>query len=480
MTKPADSQLTYTRRQILRMTSGVTGVAALASLVGTKAMAERRITPGLPDLPHFTPRAKRIIYLFQHGAPSQLDMFDYKPALLEKSGTKLPDSVRKGQRLTAMSNNMASLTVAPSRYKFKQHGESGAWVSELLPHTAKVADHLCFIKTMHTEAINHDPGCTFAQTGTQLVGRPSIGSWMSYGMGSENADLPTYMVLLSKGPVAGQTLAHRFWGNGFLPSTHQGVALQSSGDPVLYLSDPPGFSRDMRRRYLDHLGELNRVEHGRAGDPEIETRISQYEMAFRMQSSVPELADVSSEPDHVFDMYGPDSRTPGTYAANCLLARRLCERGVRFVQLFHRGWDHHNNLPKDLPPQCQGTDQPSAALVKDLHDRGLLEDTLVVWGGEFGRTVYSQGRLEDDFGRDHHPRCFTMWVAGGGIKGGISYGKTDDYCYNVVENPVSFHDLHATLLHCLGIDHENLTFPFQGRDFRLTDVEGIVQEDILA
>ena len=380
-----------------------------------------------------------------------------------------------------MSNAQTTLPVAPSRFEFRQHGESGAWLSELLPHTGRMADELCFIRTMHTEAINHDPACTFAQTGTQLVGRPSIGSWLSYGLGSENSDLPAYVVLMSRGAIGGQPLAHRFWGSGFMPSAHQGVPLRASGDPVLYLSDPPGFDRGMRRRFLDSLEHLNQLEHTRSGDPEIETRIKQYEMAFRMQASVPELADISDEPDHIFELYGPDSRKPGTYAANCVLARRLCERGVRFVQLFHRGWDHHNNLPKRLPDLCLDTDQASAALVQDLKDRGLLEETLVVWGGEFGRTVYAQGQLmAEDFGRDHHPRCFTIWLAGGGIQPGLVYGQTDDYGYNIVENPISFHDLHATLLYCLGIDHTDLTFAYQGRDFRLTDVEGDLVEDILA
>ena len=438
---------------------------------------------GLPGFPNFTAKAKRVIYLFQSGAPSQMDLFDYKPALADLRGTELPDSIRKGQRLTGMTSTQTSFPVAPSKYKFARHGQSGAWLSELLPHTAKVADRLCFVKSLHTEAINHDPAVTFFQTGAQLAGRPSIGSWLAYGLGSENRDLPAFVAMISQGSgnPNDQPLYDRLWGSGFLPSKYQGVKFRSVGDPVLYLSNPEGLDQAARRRFLDDLSQLNQLKLDEAGDPEISTRIAQYELAYRMQTSVPELTDVSQEPEHIFEAYGPDSRKPGTFAANCLLARRLVERGVRFVQLFHRGWDQHTNLPKQIAGQCRDTDQPSAALVEDLAQRGLLDDTLVVWGGEFGRTVYCQGKLTaEDYGRDHHPRCFTMWLAGGGIKPGTSYGTTDDYCYNIAENPVHVHDLHATLLHCLGIDHTKLTFKFQGRYHRLTDVHGKVVGEILA
>jgi hypothetical protein len=369
--------------------------------------------------------------------------------------------------------------VVPSLFKFAQHGQSGVWVSELMPHTAKIVDELCFIRSMHTEAINHDPAITFFQTGAQIAGRPSIGAWLAYGLGSENQDLPAFVVLITQGG-GDQPLYDRLWGSGFLPTRYQGVKFRSVGDPVLYLSDPEGFDKGMRRDYLDSLSKLNQLKLQEFGDPEIATRISQYEMAFRMQSSVPELADLSKEPEHVFNLYGEDARKPGTFAANCLLARRLAERGVRFIQLFHRGWDQHGKLPRDLARQCRATDQASAALVLDLKERGLLDDTLVIWGGEFGRTVYCQGRLtEDDYGRDHHPRCFTMWMTGGGFKPGIAYGETDDFSYNVTKDPVHVHDLHATLLHCLGIDHTKLTFKYQGRHFRLTDVHGEVVSKLL-
>ncbi|HEY3965110.1 MAG TPA: DUF1501 domain-containing protein [Planctomycetaceae bacterium] len=472
------------------------GSAALASLLEPQLFADdapagRRETKptgeeslgGLPGFPNFPGKAKRVIYLFQSGAPSQMDLFDHKPGLADLRGTELPDSVRKGQRLTGMTSTQTSFPVAPSKYKFAQHGESGAWVSELLPHTARVADRLCFVKSLHTEAINHDPAVTFFQTGAQLAGRPSIGAWLAYGLGSENRDLPAFVAMISQGSgnPNDQPLYDRLWGSGFLPSKYQGVKFRSVGDPVLYLSNPDGLDQAARRRFLDDLSQLNQLKLDEAGDPEISTRIAQYELAYRMQTSVPELTDVSREPEHVFDAYGPDSRKPGTFAANCLLARRLVERGVRFVQLFHRGWDQHTNLPKQIAGQCRDTDQPSAALVEDLAQRGLLEDTLVVWGGEFGRTVYCQGKLTaEDYGRDHHPRCFTTWLAGGGIKPGTSYGTTDDYCYNIAENPVHVHDLHATLLHCLGIDHTKLTFKFQGRYHRLTDVHGKVVQEILA
>ncbi len=483
-----ERRLLLTRRHFFGKTSHGLGVAALASLFAEQGMAAARAGDasalgGLAGLPHFPPKAKRVIYLFQSGGPSQIELFDYKPKLEELRQTELPDSVRRGQRLTGMTSGQTSFPVVPSLYRFRQHGQSGAWLSELLPHTAKVADQLCFIKSMHTEAINHDPAVTFFQTGFQLAGRPSIGSWIAYGLGSENKDLPAFVVMISQGTgnPADQPLYDRLWGSGFLPTRYQGVKFRSGGDPVLYLSNPPGLSDSQRRRFIEDLGKLNQVTLEEFGDPEIATRIAQYEMAYRMQQSVPELTDLSREPDSVFELYGPESRKKGTFAANCLLARRLAERGVRFIQLFHRGWDQHYKLPKALPGQARDVDQPCAALIQDLQQRGLLDETLVVWGGEFGRTVYCQGKLApDDYGRDHHPRCFTMWMAGGGIKPGISYGVTDDYSYNITENPVHVHDLHATILHCLGVDHTRLTFKFQGRHFRLTDVHGQVVKPLLA
>jgi hypothetical protein len=444
------------------------------------AATSDRPFPALPGFPNFAPKAKRVIYLFQSGGPSQMDLFDYKPALMGKRGEQLPDSIRKGQRLTGMTATQDRLPVAPSIYKFAQHGKSGAWVSELLPHTAGMVDDLCFIKTVNTDAINHDPAVTFFQTGAPIAGRPSIGSWLAYGLGSESKDLPAFVVLITQGGT-GQPLYDRLWGSGFLPTKFQGVKFRSSGDPVLYLTDPDGFARDDRRLFLDSLAKLNQNTLEDFGDPEISTRIAQYEMAFRMQASVPDLTDLSHEPEHVFKLYGDDAKKPGTFAANCLLARRLAERGVRFIQLFHRDWDHHALLPEGLPKQCKATDQGAAALVQDLKERGMLDDTLVVWGGEFGRTVYCQGRLtETDYGRDHHPRCFTMWLAGGGFKPGITYGETDDYCYNIVKDPVHVHDLHATMLKNLGIDHTKLTFKYQGRHFRLTDVHGEIVQPLLA
>ncbi len=477
-----EHQLLLTRRHFFGHTG--LGVAALASLLhGDLAAAERRSpTGGLPGLPHFAPKAKRVIYLFQSGAPSQMDLFDYKPLLQSLRATELPDSIRMGQRLTGMTATQTSFPVAPSRFRFARHGRSGAWVSDLLPNTARVVDHLCFIKSMYTEAINHDPAITFFQTGAQLAGRPSIGAWTSYGLGSENHDLPAFVALVSQGSgnPTDQPLYDRLWGSGFLATRYQGVKLRGGKEPVLYLSNPAGLNEAARRRMLDDLATLNQMKLEEAGDPEIATRIAQYEMAYRMQTSVPELTDLSQEPDHVFAMYGPEARKPGTFAANCLLARRLAERGVRFIQLFHKGWDQHTHLPKQIAGQCRDTDQPSAALVLDLKQRGLLDDTLIVWGGEFGRTVYCQGTLTaEDYGRDHHPRCFTIWLAGGGIKAGVSHGATDDYCYNITRDPVHVHDLHATILHCLGIDHTRLTFRFQGRDYRLTDVHGTVVKDVL-
>jgi hypothetical protein len=482
---PGDElKLMINRRQFFSRTSTGVGVAALASLLQRDLLAAGKPnTGGLPGLPHFAPKAKRVIYLFQSGAPSQMDLFDHKPRLTEFQGTELPDSIRMGQRLTGMTATQSSFPIAPSTFKFAQHGSSGAWVSELMPHTAKIVDELCFIKSMHTEAINHDPAITFFQTGAQLAGRPSIGAWLSYGLGSENQDLPAFVAMVSQGSgnPADQPLYDRLWGSGFLPTKYQGVKFRSGDDPVLYLSNPPGIGGGTRRRFLDDLAKLNQLKLQEFGDPEISTRVAQYEMAYRMQTSVPELTDLSKEPEPVFELYGPDSRKPGTFAANCLLARRLAERGVRFIQLFHRGWDQHNTLPKQIVGQCRDTDQASAALILDLKQRELLKDTLVVWGGEFGRTVYCQGKLTaTDYGRDHHPRCFTLWMAGGGIKPGVSYGETDDYCYNIAQNPVHVHDLHATIFHTLGIDHTRLTHKFQGRHFRLTDVHGEVVEKILS
>ncbi len=464
----------FNRRQFLARTSAGLGMAALSDLLHAEG--------GLTGIPHFAPKAKRVIYLFQFGGPSQIDLFDPKPGLKKMQGVDLPASIRMGQRLTAMTAAQTSFPVAQSIFDFKQHGQSGAWVSNLLPHTARVADNLCFIRSMHTEQINHDPGITFFQTGFQLAGRPSIGAWLAYGLGSENKDLPAFIVMTSRGGTLGdQPLADRLWGSGFLETKYQGVKFRAGSDPVLYLSNPPGMSAEARRRYLDDLGKMNQSRQEETGDPEIATRIAQYEMAFRMQSSVPELSDFSTEPEKTFERYGPDSRKPGTYAANCILARRLTERGVRFIQLFHRGWDQHAKLPQQLAYQCGQTDQPTAALVEDLKERGLLDETLVVWGGEFGRTVYCQGKLTpEDYGRDHHPRCFTIWMAGGGVKPGMTFGSTDDFSYNIAENPVHVHDLHATILHCLGIDHTKLTYKFQGRHYRLTDVHGRVVKEVLA
>lgn len=480
-------ELTMTRRQLFGKTATGIGIGALATLMGEDAIASPTGTAAksygaLPKL-HFAPKAKRVIYLFQSGAPSHIDLFDWKPEMQKYRGIDLPESIRKGQRLTGMTSGQKNFPVAPTIFKYARHGKSGAWLSELLPHTAGIADDICIIKSMNTEAINHDPAITFIQTGSQQPGRPSIGAWMSYGIGSENHDLPSYIVLISQGTGNrnDQPLFGRLWGSGFLPSVHQGVKLRSVGDPVLYLSNPPGIDSASRRQMLDSVDQLNQMTAQSFGDPEINTRIAQYELAYRMQTSVPELMDISKEPAKTFEMYGPESKKPGTFAANALLARRLCERGVRFVQLFHRGWDQHGNLPQQIKGQCYDTDQASAALVQDLKQRGLLDETLVIWGGEFGRTVYSQGTLTaDNYGRDHHGRCFSIWMAGGGIKGGTVYGETDDYCYNITENPVHIHDLGATILHQLGIDHERLTYRYQGRDYRLTDVSGNVVKAVLA
>jgi uncharacterized protein DUF1501 len=471
--------LEETRRHFFGRSATGIGIAALSSLLGPD-LASAAVPDVIPGYPNFPVTAKRVIYLFQHGAPSQLDLFDYKPALGKQRGTDLPESIRNGQRLTGMSAFQTKFPTAPSIFKFAQYGESRAWLSEILPHTAKVVDDLAIIRSMQTEQINHDPAVTFFQTGFQLAGRPSIGSWISYGLGSENKDLPAFIVMVSQGVGNTQALADRMWNSGFLSTEYAGVKFRSGHDPVLFLSNPEGYETSARRRFLDDLGKMNQLNEHKFQDPEISTRIAQYEMAYRMQASVPDLTDLSKEPDSVFEMYGPDCRKPGTYAANCILARRLAERGVRFIQLFHRGWDQHSNLPKELAGQCLQTDQPTAALIQDLKQRGMLKDTLVIWGGEFGRTVYSQGTLtETNYGRDHHPRAFTMWMAGGGVKGGQTYGETDDYSYNVVKNPVDIHDLHATILRCFGVDHTKLTYRYQGRRFRLTDVSGHVVNDLL-
>ncbi len=478
-----EEKLHVNRRQFFGKCATGIGAAALASVMNPNLFADERTDPFLAKAPHFAPKAKRVIYLFQSGAPSQLDLFDHKPAMKEMFDQDLPDSVRMGQRLTGMTSGQSRFPVAPSIFNFKQHGEGGAWVSELLPHIANSADDLCFIKTMHTEAINHDPAMTFFQTGFQIAGRPSMGSWVSYGLGTANRDLPAFVALSSRGSgrPSCQPLYDRLWGNGFLPSVYQGAKFRGSGDPVLYLSDPPGVDKSIRRKMLNDLAALNQESYSEYQDPEIVTRIEQYELAYRMQTSVPELTDLSDEPESTFDLYGPDSRTRGTYAANCLLARRLAERGVRFIQLYHMGWDQHGALPQQIKGQCKDTDQPSAALIADLKQRGMLDETLVIWGGEFGRTIYSQGTLtETDYGRDHHPKNFSIFMAGGGIKPGITYGETDDFSYNIVKDPMHVHDLQATILNQLGLDHERLTYKYQGRAFRLTDVHGNVMQDLLA
>ena len=470
--------LSVNRRQFFsRASTGIGGIALAQMLAENTAAAEG--SGGILESTHFPAKAKRVIYLFMSGGPSQLDLYDYKPVLNEQNGQDLPDSVRRGQRLTGMSANQATLPLAGSAFKFKQHGESGAWLSELLPHTAGVADDICFIKSMHTEAINHDPAITFFQTGSQIAGRPSMGAWLSYGLGTANKNLPNFCVLVTK-DKGGQPLYARLWGNGFLESVHQGVQFRAGADPVLYLNNPPGISATGRRKMLDRLSELHQLQFEKTLDPAVNARIAQYEMAYRMQTSVPEVTDVSDEPEHIFEMYGPDAKNPGSFAANCLLARRLAERNVRFIQLYHQGWDQHGGLPKGIKSQCQQTDQACAALIRDLKQRGMLDDTLVLWGGEFGRTNYSQGKLTaTNYGRDHHPRCFTAWAAGGGIKAGTSYGTTDDYGYNIAENGVHVHDFQATIMHLLGIDHLRLTYKHQGRRYRLTDVHGEVVRELL-
>lgn len=487
MTDRHELSLRLTRRRLLGGSALGFGAAALAELFGQRsAAAEPEPTTGVAGVirkPHVEPRAKRVIYLFMQGGPSQLDLFDPKPELRKRHGEELPDSVRMGQRITGMTSKQSSLPVAPSPFRFQQHGKSGAWISELLPQLSTVADDLCIVRSVHTEAINHDPAITYLQTGNQQPGRPCFGSWVSYGIGTENRDLPAFTVLISRGSAVSPAdpLFARLWGAGFLPSSHQGVCFRAAGDPVLYLSNPAGVSHEDRRRMLDALGALNRERLAETLDPETEARIAQYEMAYRMQTSVPELADLTDETAETFDLYGDESRRPGTFAANCLMARRLVERGVRFVQLYHRGWDQHYNLPTNLRMQCHDVDQACAALIIDLKRRGLLEDTLVVWGGEFGRTTYSQGKLTaTNFGRDHHGRCFTMWMAGGGLRPGLTYGATDDYCYGIARDGVHIHDLNATLLHVLGVDHTRLTYKFQGRYYRLTDVEGEVVTPLLS
>jgi hypothetical protein len=480
------NRLELTRRAFFGRSATGLGVLGLASLLNPRLLAGESSAAsrglGLQGLPHFPPRASRVIYLFQSGGPAQMDLFDYKPHLRDRSGQEVPKSVYPDERKTTMTSAQTSFAVAPSTFEFSQHGQAGTWMSELLPHTGSVADELCVIRSLHTDAINHDPAITLLQTGSQIPGRPSTGSWISYGLGSESADLPAFVALSSRGAAkADQPLYDRLWGSGFLPTKYQGIKFRNQGAPVLDLNDPEGVDRPTRRLWLDHLAQLDGLKHRQSGDPEIQTRISQYEMAFRMQMSVPEITDFSTESPSTIEAYGPQVGKQGTYAYNCLLARRLAERGVRFIQLFHQGWDQHNNLPKQIRIQCGETDQPTAALLRDLKQRGMLDDTLVIWGGEFGRTIYSQGKLTaENYGRDHHPGCFTMWMAGGGIKGGMNYGASDDYSVNVAENGVHVHDLHATMLHLLGIDHERLTFRFQGRDFRLTDVQGRVVREILA
>lgn len=471
-----------TRRHFLSRTSLGIGGAALASMLNPIDAFGATAGAGDPILKqlHHLPRVNRVIYLFQSGGPSQLELFDHKPLLRQQNGQELPESVRRGQRLTGMTSHQKSFPLAGSQFDFAQHGRSGAWISDLLPHTAGVADDLCIIRSMHTEAINHDPAITFFQTGSQQTGRPSMGSWLSYGLGSENENLPAFCVLLSRSTDYDQPLYARLWGPGFLPSLHQGVQFRSGKDPVLYLNNPAGVGAADRRRMLDYLHQMHQAQQDRELDPEIATRVAQYEMAYRMQTSVPDTMDVSDEPDYILDLYGEQARIPGTFAANCLLARRLAERNVRFIQLYHQGWDQHGNLPKDIQKLTGDVDQPSAALVADLKQRGLLEDTLVIWGGEFGRTNYSQGKLTaDNYGRDHHPRCFSVWMAGGGIRAGTVYGETDEYGYNIVRDPVHVYDLQATILHLLGIDHERLTYRHQGRRYRLTDVHGSVVDGIL-
>jgi hypothetical protein len=485
---PVSFRMKLARRAFLHGGARTLGTAAIAALLqadlgraaesADKASAGGPIPTGMAT--HFPPKVKRVIYLFQSGGPSHLELLDYKPKLKELHGTELPDSIRQGQRLTGMTSGQKSFPVIAPKFGFKQYGANGTWVSDLLPQTGEIVDRLAIVRSMHTEAINHDPAITFIQTGSQQPGRPSLGAWLSYGLGRMVDNLPAFVVMIShgSGSDANQGLLERLWGSGFLPSSHQGVKLRAGADPVLYLSDPPGIDRSLRREILNGISQLNELEFAKTGDPEIEARTKQYELAYQMQTSVPDLVNFSEETEATLGMYGDDVKRPGSFAANCLLARRLLERGVRFVQLFHRGWDQHGGLPTNIPKQAKDIDQPQAALIRDLAQRGMLDDTLVVWGGEFGRTVYGQGGLQDNYGRDHHGRCFSMWLAGGGIKPGV-VGETDDYGYNIVRDPVHIHDLNATILHCLGIDHERLTFRFQGRDYRITDVHGKVVSQLV-
>ena len=476
-----ENALNQNRRKFLGKLSLGIGSVALGSLLIPDLFKGSSADDGLVSaIPHFAPKAKRVIYLFQNGAPSQLETFDYKPLLNERMGQELPASIRMGQRLTGMTSGQSSFPLVGSYYGFQQYGESRAWISDIFPHTAKVVDDICIVKSMHTEAINHDPALTFFQTGAQVGNRPSMGAWLSYGLGSENNNLPAFCVLLSRGKGNGQGVYSKLWTNGFLDSVHQGVQFSASEDPVLYLSDPKGMNREDRRKMLDRLAELNQMNFESYGDPEIQAKIQQYEMAYRMQTAVPEVTDISTEPDSIIKLYGPDCLVPGTYAANCLLARKLSENGVRFVQLYHQGWDQHGNLPNEMRGQAKDVDQASAALITDLKQRGLLDETLVIWGGEFGRTNYCQGNFQvDNYGRDHHPRAFSIWMAGGGVKPGIVYGETDEFGYNIAENPVHIHDFQATVLHLMGIDHERLIYKHLGRRYRLTDVHGKVVKDIL-
>lgn len=476
-----DYSLQFNRRKFLSRLSIGLGSAALGSLLIPDLFRDQTVEEALSaGLPHFAPKAKRVIYLFQNGAPSQLETFDHKPLLRKMMGQDLPASIRNGQRLTGMTANQTSFPLVGSYYDFKQYGQSGAWVSELFPHIAQITDDICFVRSMHTEAINHDPALTFFQSGAQQGNRPSMGSWVSYGLGTENSNLPAFCVLLSRGKGNGQGVYSKLWTNGFLDSVHQGVQFSSGENPILYLQDPAGLSRLSRRKMLDQIAALNEMELNRFGDPETAAKISQYEMAYRMQTAVPEIMDTSKEPEDIIRMYGPDCLVPGTFAANCLLARKLSENGVRFVQLYHQGWDQHGNLPSEMRGQAMDVDRPSAALITDLKQRGLLDETLVIWGGEFGRTNYCQGKMTaDNYGRDHHPRCFTIWMAGGGVRPGMVYGETDELGYNIVKDPVHVHDFQATVLHLLGLDHEKLTYKFQGRRYRLTDLYGNVVKDII-
>jgi hypothetical protein len=475
----------HSRREFLQKTGLGLGAGAMAHLLGgcaSSSLADDSHINGLAGLPHFAPKAKRVICLFQSGGPSHLDLYDPKPELERQFDKDLPDSIRRGQRITGMVASQTRLACQPSRYKFNRHGQSGTELSELLPHIGGIADDICLVRSMHTEAINHDPAITFFQTGSQLPGRPSMGAWTDYGLGRMNDNLPSFVVLISVNKdKSGQGLLARLWGSGFLPSAHQGVQFRGAGEPVLYLRDPDGLTRDQRKAMLEGVNELNRINLAQAGDPEISARISQSEMAYRMQASVPELMDLKGESKTIMDSYGPDVNTPGSFARNALLARRLAEKGVRFIQLYHRDWDHHGSLQDQLPKMARDVDQPAAALVKDLKQRGMLDDTLVIWGGEFGRTPYAQGGANrEKYGRDHHGKAFSIWMAGGGIKPGITFGSTDDFGFNTQDNPVHVHDLQATILHCLGINHERLTYRFQGRQFRLTDVHGKVVRAILS